>query len=387
MEKQSRAYFGVFRVNRLTLIVLGLLVVALATYRFNPVQRVTKMVDRIQSGRVQAGVKLEGQDLSGKSYDEVRLLVEAKARQRATAPQDALVDERNNRIIPDVSGREVDVPGTVEAVMRAPAGANVDFAFREVAARTTLAQHPALPVYQGNPAKQAVSFAVNVAWDRGQSLTRILKAFHDAGVKATFFITGKWAKSNRELVKDIAAAGHEVAIHGHDDSKQPAKMSRDELVQDIELARRTVEEISGQRVQYYTPHLAQMTKAVAETAAELGLRPVMYSLDTVDWRNPPVRTLVKRIVDGAENGAIILVHPVPSTAQGIAEAIAGLQKRGFDTVTVGELISPAPIGRSQPVPASTAPGGVTPRAASPGPGRPASAPVPALRGVPVQPAR
>jgi len=43
---------------------------------------------------------------------------------------------------------------------------------------------------------------------------RLLELFEQAGVRATFFVLGWVAERHPQLVKDIAAAGHEVACHG-----------------------------------------------------------------------------------------------------------------------------------------------------------------------------
>lgn len=390
MDKQSRAYFGVVRINRLTLIVVGLLVVAMATYRFNPVQRVSGLVDRFGAGRAAAGVVLEGQDVGGKSADDVRLFVQSLARERATAPQDAIVitEGKKYEIVPDVSGRQVDVEATVAGVIAAKPGTRLQLVYRETPARATMAQYPDVPVFRGNPAKQAVSFAVNVAWDRNNSLAAILKGFEKAGHRATFFITGRWAKANPNAVQDIVKAGHEIAIHGYDDRKEPFKMSRAELVQDIELAKRTLEEISGQPVRLYSPHLSQINKEIARIAAELNLRPVLYSLDSVDWKNPQPNVLVDRLVDGAENGSIVLIHPTPSAAKAIDPTLTGLARRGFEIVTVGELLSPRIAPATAPAAADAKPAGA-PKGLTgkPVPSSPVNAPLPTPAGVQVKPSR
>ncbi|MGE0081188.1 MAG: XrtA system polysaccharide deacetylase [Thiohalomonadaceae bacterium] len=44
---------------------------------------------------------------------------------------------------------------------------------------------------------------------------RLLALFENAGVRATFFVLGWVAERNPGLVREIAAAGHEVACHGY----------------------------------------------------------------------------------------------------------------------------------------------------------------------------
>src|SRR5438132_12522367 len=44
---------------------------------------------------------------------------------------------------------------------------------------------------------------------------RLLRIFDEAGVQATFFVLGWVGERHPELVKRIAALGHEVASHGY----------------------------------------------------------------------------------------------------------------------------------------------------------------------------
>jgi polysaccharide deacetylase family protein (PEP-CTERM system associated) len=58
------------------------------------------------------------------------------------------------------------------------------------------------------------------SWDRFESRVvanteRLLEIFEDAGVRATFFVLGWVAERYPNLVRTIAAGGHEIASHGY----------------------------------------------------------------------------------------------------------------------------------------------------------------------------
>ena len=55
-----------------------------------------------------------------------------------------------------------------------------------------------------------------------EGLKRVLEVLRRQRVKATFFVTGNFARVKPEMVKEILAGGHEVGCHGVDHFK-PAK--------------------------------------------------------------------------------------------------------------------------------------------------------------------
>ena len=75
----------------------------------------------------------------------------------------------------------------------------------------------------------------------------LLDVLQSLGVKATFFTLGKVARQYPELIRAIAAGGHEVACHGWDHSlvwrREPAA-----LYQDLARARGVLQDLSGQAV-------------------------------------------------------------------------------------------------------------------------------------------
>ncbi len=349
MERQSRAFFKVIRLNRLTLLIVGLLLVALATYRFNPIEKVSAIVDRYQHSRVQPGVTLEGQNLGGKTAEELRLHIESLAKRAGSPPREAIVAQNGKGIIPDLNGTEVDVEATVQNILRLPAGSRAQLNLKQIPAGKTLKDFPALAVYQGNPSKRAVSLAINVAWGT-EFIPTLISTLEKHGAKATFFVMGKWVQKNPDMLKQIAAAGHEIALHGNNDNFSPGKASKDQVKKDISDASKVVQAVTGPalRIKHYSPHKAEFTPAVGQAAAELGYRTVMYSLDTVDWKDPKPADMVAKILKNAENGEIVLLHPRANTLAALDPILAGLGKNGFRVVTIDELLSPT-FERATPV--------------------------------------
>ncbi len=93
------------------------------------------------------------------------------------------------------------------------------------------------------------------AWDSYEcrvekNVARLLAQFERNDAKATFFILGWVAKRYPQLVRDIHAAGHEVASHGFDHQRASDQLQAD-FYQDIFSAKALLEDIAGVAVRGY----------------------------------------------------------------------------------------------------------------------------------------
>lgn len=92
-------------------------------------------------------------------------------------------------------------------------------------------------------------------WDQYESRVarntdRVLGILDDSGIKGTFFILTWNAERQPDIVRRIAAAGHEVASHGYG-HRLIYEQSRAEFGADIRRAKETLEDITGTTVLGY----------------------------------------------------------------------------------------------------------------------------------------
>ena len=83
-----------------------------------------------------------------------------------------------------------------------------------------------------------------------RNIEKILQIFDRENVKATFFTLGWVCERFPQVVRDIAAAGHEIASHGHEHSRVWT-FSREQFRSDVEATRKRLEDVSGARVVGY----------------------------------------------------------------------------------------------------------------------------------------
>jgi len=194
-----------------------------------------------------------------------------------------------------------------------------------------------MPVYQGNSSLQMIAFTFNVDWGEAY-LPDLLSILEQNWIKATFFVTGRFASQFPALTAQIATAGHEVGNHGylhlHVDTVSDVQ-HREDLVK----AEEALQKITGQKTVLYAPPYGEHADHVVLTAAELGYRTILWTIDTIDWqpgRQP--ETIVSKVVDNAKNGAIILMHPTKPTVQALPEMIRQLQEKKYSFGKVSEVI-------------------------------------------------
>ena len=275
--------------------------------------------------RIAQGVSLLGFDFSGMSEREAKARLSELATGYRTLPVAARRFESADGIpytVPELNGYELDVERTWLRLATAPPNTAVEPAVRVEPAATRLDDLPLSAIRQGNSEKQAVALLINVDWGT-EELTRMLPILKRKDARATFFLSGRWAEQNPNLTKLIAADGHEVATHGHNLTHGPKALARaGRLKDDIARSVEVIQGITGQPVKYYAPHMAEVDQAILQTAADLNLRTVLYSLDTVDWDEQyatPERIL--ETFRKAKAGDLVLMHPKPNTVQVLEQAI------------------------------------------------------------------
>lgn len=146
------------------------------------------------------------------------------------------------------------------------------------------------------------------------STPRFLKLLDARGVKATFFLLGFMLERDPGLGREIAAAGHEVAVHGYLHRpmvlRTPAG-TRD----DLRRAHALVSDATGETPRWYRPPYGIATTSALRTARSLGMQPVLWTSWGADWRASATGTSVYDTVTGnLRGGGTILLHDSDCTA-------------------------------------------------------------------------
>ncbi len=187
--------------------------------------------------------------------------------------------------------------------------------------------------YRGS-SETGVSLMFNVYWGT-EEVYGILDVLGEYGAKATFFLGGSWADDNVPCVREIVSRGHEIGSHGYfhrDHSKLDLKENREEIGTSVEFLALA----SGQPIRLFAPPSGAYSDETVDAAESLGLRTVMWSRDTVDWRDKDEALCYSRATAGVGGGELILMHPMPHTLKALPRILKYYQAHGLSTITVSE---------------------------------------------------
>ena len=82
-----------------------------------------------------------------------------------------------------------------------------------------------------------------------------------------------------------------------------------------------------------------LSSAIKELEEEIGMTPVLWSLDSLDWKLKDTGKIIRQVLKDVKDGDIILLHDIfPSSVEAALELIDILQKEGYVFVTADELL-------------------------------------------------
>jgi peptidoglycan/xylan/chitin deacetylase (PgdA/CDA1 family) len=174
----------------------------------------------------------------------------------------------------------------------------------------------------------------------------ILRSLH---APATLFVGGGWAERERGELASLARDPlFEIANHS---SHHPhlTRLTEEGIRAELARAQDEIAGVTGRRPTLFRAPYGELDPRVVKVASSLGLTTVEYDLASGDPDERASRErLVAWVVGSARPGSIVVMHmnhPRFHTAEALPDIVAGLRARGFELVTVGDLIrAPAAPG-------------------------------------------
>lgn len=194
------------------------------------------------------------------------------------------------------------------------------------------------PADNSNLSQEGEAPKIALTFDDGPNshcTARLLDGLKERNVRATFFLIGQNAKENPELVKRLDEEGHLIGNHTYH-HVDITKLSDEEARQEILDTDQVVYDITGKHVEYMRPPFGVWQK---DLEMEMEVMPVMWTVDPLDWTTENVDEIVNKVVTDTEESDIILLHDCyDSSVDAAFRIIDILKEKGFEFVTVDELI-------------------------------------------------
>lgn len=194
-----------------------------------------------------------------------------------------------------------------------------------------------LAIYSGNKEKNNISLMINVYWGT-EYLSDMLVLFKKENIKTTFFVGGCWVAKNTDILGEIASYGHEIGNHGYyhkDHTKLEYQQNQDEIYITHELVKNTI----NYNMNLFAPPSGSYDDNTLNIANKLGYKTIMWTRDTIDWRDKDANLIHERATKKAANGDLILMHPTEKTLEALPKIIKTLKEKGFNLTTVSENLT------------------------------------------------
>ncbi len=194
-----------------------------------------------------------------------------------------------------------------------------------------------LPIYCVQRDQKVLSISFDAAWgaDDTDTLIEILERYD---VKATFFLVGEWVDTYPEEVKKLADAGHEVMNHS-DTHPYLTQCDTDTIVKEIVDCNEKIAALTGVTPTLIRCPYGDYDNNVIKTIRSLGMEPIQWSVDSLDWKGISAEEIVQRVVGSVTNGSIVLFHNAAEhTPEALPTILETLLGEGYTFVPISELL-------------------------------------------------
>lgn len=206
---------------------------------------------------------------------------------------------------------------------------------------TASAQDRLLPIYNVQTEEKKAAITFDLAWE-DTDFSEILSLLEENNVKATFFVTGDWARRYPEHIKELAAKGYDVQNHS-DQHPHVAQLPSSSLLEDTEKCSDIIEQLTGKRPQYYRAPYGEYNNRLLQTLSNYQV--IQWNVDSRDWKpDVTVDYIKENVLNSITPGSILLFH-VDSKAQNTVEALREILSElhgDYEFVLLDELLPDGP---------------------------------------------
>ncbi|RRC92672.1 hypothetical protein EII25_03095 [Erysipelotrichaceae bacterium OH741_COT-311] len=152
---------------------------------------------------------------------------------------------------------------------------------------------------------------------------------------ATFYMVGRRANNEKghKVIFDVLNAGSEVGNHSYTHASL-VKLSGDALEKEVYQFSRDVEQLTNgeYKVKTYRVPYGAFSPALKEY---MEYPIIQWNVDPEDWKARDIEVVKQRILEGAKDGGIIVLHDIhPETKQAVLDLIPTLIDEGYQLASV-----------------------------------------------------
>lgn len=167
---------------------------------------------------------------------------------------------------------------------------------------------------------------------------QILDILKKYDAKATFYMLSRNVRHYPEIAKRVAEDGHEIGNHSATHVNLNATKEK-RIDAEIIDSKQQIEEMIGYTIETFRPPYGEYNQYVLDEAEKSDQSVVLWSVDTLDWKNRNANSVYQATINETEPGSIILLHDIHATTVDALPLILNyFSKEGYECVTVSELL-------------------------------------------------
>ncbi len=175
---------------------------------------------------------------------------------------------------------------------------------------------------------------------------RLLDVLGRHGVRATFFLIGRYVRQRPEMVREVVKAGHVVGNHTFTHPLLTFR-SESEIRKELGDCRAALQDAIGEHSNLFRPPFGGRRPAVLRIAREMGLEPIMWNVTGYDWNAPPAAVIERKVARQIRGGNVILLHDGGHREMGAdrfqtvvatERLIARYKSEGYEFATIPEMM-------------------------------------------------
>ena len=113
-------------------------------------------------------------------------------------------------------------------------------------------------------------------------------------------------------------------------------MNYDANLEEIRPSVKLLEMICGKKISLFAPPSGAFCEETLSACAYLDMKVIMWSRDTIDWRDKTVDLIVKRATQNLKAGEFILMHPKDVTVNALPQILSYIRENGLKTATISQ---------------------------------------------------
>lgn len=191
-------------------------------------------------------------------------------------------------------------------------------------------------IYKENTKSKTIYLTFDEGYENGYT-SLILDTLREKGVKAAFFVTGPYVKSNPQLILRMAKEGHIIGNHTLSHPSMP-DVSDSDLLKDLSELDRLIYGICQRHCTFLRPPKGEYSERTLSLTHNAGYTNVFWSQAYVDWNDKSnANDAFKKIISDIQPGCVLLLHAVSKgNADALGNIIDYLHKEGYTFKTLNQ---------------------------------------------------